>query len=171
MSDTTEGASLNEQLLDCSRRNNVDLLQDVFTALDNDSEKIAELINHAKDPLGNTCLHLCCQYGSWDVLDQLLDQEGGVEIDPINASDGDTPLHVAVKYALDEPDHGTFICENLIECGADPRIRNKHKLKPLDLVHGNELETLIDLLQSAEIAANAGPVEEPEDIVDDDDDE
>ncbi|CCD23658.1 ankyrin repeat-containing protein ANK1 NDAI_0B06270 [Naumovozyma dairenensis CBS 421] len=169
---SVEGASLKEQLLDASRRNNVDLLEQIFTTLDNDEEKIADLINTAKDPLGNTALHLSCKYGSWEVLDKILDQEGDIEIDPKNDMDGDTPLHSAVRYAQDEPEHGEFIAQNLIEVGADPRIRNNHNQKPIDLIHGDDFDSLIDLLQGAELAAdNRGNIEneegEEEELIDD----
>lgn len=163
-----EGASYGEQLLEASRRNNVDLLKMVFESLEGDQEKIAEVINESSDPLGETTLHLCCQYGSWEVLDVILDQDG-IEIDPQN-KDLDTPLHVTVRYSHDEPQHGTFIAKNLVEVGADPRIRNKDGDKPVDLIHSDELDELIDLLQGAELAANndgAGDGEEGEVIEDD----
>ncbi|CAI4454480.1 AIS_collapsed_G0018080.mRNA.1.CDS.1 [Saccharomyces cerevisiae] len=160
----TEGASLSEQLLDAARRNNLDFLETVFDSLDNDPEKIAKLINESKEPLGNTALHLCCKYGSWEVLDKILDQDGEIEIDPQNDVDGDTPLHVTVRYSQEEPEHGTFIARNLIEV--------------VDLVHGDELDELIDLLQGAELAIDStnGPGDNNEDgeMIDDgpsDDDE
>lgn len=164
-----QGASLQEQLLDASRRNNADLLETILESLDNNPDKIAKLINSACDPLGNTCLHLCCKYGSWEVLDRILDQDGGIEIDPRNNVDGDTPLHVTVRYAIEEPEHGTFIAQNLIEVGADPRIRNKAGQKPVDLIHGDGLDDLLDLLQGAELAAdNEGVInEEDAEIIDD----
>ena len=163
MSKETEGASVGEQLLDASRRNNVDLLETVFQELGEDPAKIADALNHSKDPFGNTALHLCCKYGSWDVLDKILDQEGEIEVDPHNEVDGDTPLHVAVRYARDEPEHGTFIAQNLIEVGADPRARNNNNDKPIDLIHGDGLDDLIDLLQGAELAAdNAGEMTKEE---------
>ncbi|AJR75892.1 AQG_2a_G0018190.mRNA.1.CDS.1 [Saccharomyces cerevisiae] len=174
----TEGASLSEQLLDAARRNNLDLLETVFDSLDNDPEKIAKLINESKEPLGNTALHLCCKYGSWEVLDKILDQDGEIEIDPQNDVDGDTPLHVTVRYSQEEPEHGTFIARNLIEVGADPRVRNYNNQKPVDLVHGDELDELIDLLQGAELAIDStngsGDNNEDGEMIDDgpsDDDE
>ncbi|EDO15849.1 hypothetical protein Kpol_507p11 [Vanderwaltozyma polyspora DSM 70294] len=175
---STEGASLSEQLLDLSRRNNVDLLDTILETLENDPEKIAGLINTSKDPFGNTALHLCCKYGSWEVLDKILDQEGDIEIDPKNTTDGDTPLHVTVRYSMEEPEHGTFIASNLIEVGSDPRIKNNSNQKPIDLIHGDELDDLIDLLQGAEIAADSrgtrdeefeGEVVEEEEADDNDD--
>ncbi|SCU86378.1 LAMI_0D01816g1_1 [Lachancea mirantina] len=164
-----QGASLAEQLLEASRRNNTDLLQSVIDSLGNDETKIAELINDSKDPMDNTALHICCQYGSWEILDKILDQNGEIEIDPRNSVDGDTPLHVTVRYALGEPEHGTFIAQNLLEVGADPRIKNKAGQKPLDLIHGDELDDLIDLLQGAEIAADNGGVLEQQEVEEIDD--
>lgn len=165
-----EGASYGEQLLDAARRNNVDLLNTVFENLQGSPEQIADLINSSRDPLGDTALHLCCQYGSWEVLDTILDQDG-IEIDPQNTKELDTPLHVIVRYAQDEPEHGTFMAKNLIEVGADPRIRNRDGDKPIDLIHSEDLDDLVDLLQGAELAADndrAGDDEQGEDVEDDD---
>lgn len=165
---SSEGASYGEQLLEASRRNNVDLLNDILESVKNDPVKIAEIVNSSKDPFGNTALHLCCKSGSWEVLDILLDQSD-IEIDPQNKIDGDTPLHFTVRYAQDEPEHGTFIARNLIEVGADPRLRNKHNQKPIDLIHSEDLDELTDLLQGAELAIDMGghQAEEDEDIIDD----
>lgn len=162
-----EGASFGEQLLDASRRNNVDLLKMVFEGLENNQEKIVELINESRDPLGDTALHLCCRYGSWEVLDEILDQDG-IEIDPQNTKELDTPLHLTIRYAHDEPEHGTFIAKNLVEVGADPRIRNQNGDKPVDLIHGDDLDELIDLLQGAELAADNDGADENGEVIEDD---
>ena len=170
-----EGASLGEQLLDASRRNNEDLFDTVIATIGNeDRNRLSKLINESHDPMGNTALHLCCQYGSWEVLDKLLDLDADIEIDNKNKSNGDTPLHLAVRYSLEEPEHGTFIVSNLIEVGADPRIKNNHGQKPSDLIHGDELDDLFDLLQGAELAVDNGGMEclqEQEIDVSDDNDE
>lgn len=165
-----DGASLSEQLLDSARRNNDDLFDSVCEQLDNDHAKITNLINDSKDPLGNTALHLCCQYGSWDVLDKILDIDGDIEIDPVNTQmDNNTPLHLAVLYSLDEPEHGTFIVSNLIQVGADPRVKNSLNQKPIDLVHGDELDELVDILQGAELAHESNNL--PQDVEDEDDED
>lgn len=171
-----EGASLSEQLLDASRRNNDDLFNSVVETVGGDREQLSQLINGSRDPMGNTALHLSCQYGSWEVLDKILDLDADIEVDPRNTRDGDTPLHVAVRYSVEEPEHGTFIARNLIEVGADPRIRNNHGQKPADLIHGGELDDLFDLLQGAELAADNGgaaalDAQEAEIIDDEDDDD
>lgn len=170
-----EGASLGEQLLDASRRNNEDLFDTVIATIGNeDRNRLSKLINESHDPMGNTALHLCCQYGSWEVLDKLLDLDADIEIDNKNKSNGDTPLHLAVRYSLEEPEYGTFIVSNLIEVGADPRIKNNHGQKPSDLIHGDELDDLFDLLQGAELAVDNGGMEglqEQEIDVSDDNDE
>lgn len=79
----------------------------------------------------------------------VLDVEG-VEIDPLNR-EGDSPLHLAVKYAGDEPDYGYFIIDNLLDAGSDPSVADKHGLKPVNYVRSNE--KLRNLLESAEYAA------------------
>ena len=55
----------------------------------------------------------------------MLDQEG-VEVDPIDRMDEDTPLHKAVRYVnkLDAEDWqgAAPLVELLVEAGADPRL-------------------------------------------------
>ena len=102
------------------------------------------------DPLGNTALHVASARGSLECLDVLLDQEG-VEVDPRNRMDGDTPLHCAAKLSQEEgyEEEAKETIEMLLEAGADPRyifpfliyrgahgdrIRNKGKLKAIDIV-------------------------------------
>lgn len=63
--------------------------------------------------------------GSTDeVLDALLDQEG-VEVDPLDRLEGDSPLHKAVRYVNDltqpEWEAGASFVELLLDAGADPR--------------------------------------------------
>lgn len=62
-----------------------------------------------------------------EVLDTLLDQEG-LEVDPIDRLDGDTPLHKAVRFvnglSKEEWESGASIVELLIDAGADPRYRD-----------------------------------------------
>lgn len=59
-----------------------------------------------------------------DVLDTLLDQEG-LEVDPVDRLEGDTPLHKAVRYVndreADEWEKAAPLVELLVEAGADPR--------------------------------------------------
>lgn len=55
-----------------------------------------------------------------EALDHLLDQEG-LEVDPINRMEKETPLHKAVQYANKEKEHGVHVVEMLIDAGADPR--------------------------------------------------
>lgn len=55
-----------------------------------------------------------------EALDHLLDQEG-LEVDPINRMEKETPLHKAVFYANKEKEHGLEVVEMLIDAGADPR--------------------------------------------------
>ncbi|KAI9833055.1 MAG: hypothetical protein M1819_003888 [Sarea resinae] len=168
-----EGASPRELLLESCRRNNTDLLAEVFldiSKLGKDSavERTANLLNNAQDGIGNHCLHIAASYGSYEVLDMLLDQEG-LEVDPLDRLEKDTPLHKAVRYTngLSKGDWevGNGIVELLLDAGADPRLRNKGKLRAIDLVDPRNTE-LRSILQKAEYAMTAG-----NDVVEESDDE
>lgn len=147
---SSEGASLGEQLLEAARRNNTELLLTIKADLGNDQVKLAELINTTQEPVSlNTALHFAAQSGHWEVIDIILDIEG-VEADPINR-EGETPLHLAVKYAAEEPEHGTFVVDGLLDAGSDPRVRDTHNLKPISYVVSLN-DKLKELLESAEYA-------------------
>jgi ankyrin repeat protein len=103
-----------------------------------------------------------------EVLDVLLDQEG-LEIDDVDRLEHDTPLHRAVRYvnSLDKSEWaeiGHPIVEILLDAGCDPRIRNKAKLKPVELADPRNT-VLRSILQKGEFAMTAGG-----DVVVEDDD-
>lgn len=118
-----QGASSRELLLEACRRNNTDLLSSILSEFKSD-DQIAQFLNTATDALGCGALHIGAQYGSYEVLDMLLDQEG-VEIDGTERREGDTCLHKAVRYvnslSKDEWEEGKAIVEILIDAGCDPR--------------------------------------------------
>lgn len=94
------------------------------------------------------------------IVDILLDQEG-LEVDPIDRLEKDTPLHKAVRHINScpkeewhEPEKVQLV-DFLTDAGADPRIRNKAKLKPLELVDPRNKE-LRAQLQKAEFSLMAG---------------
>ncbi|EON63376.1 hypothetical protein W97_02603 [Coniosporium apollinis CBS 100218] len=157
-----EGASPQELILEACRRNNTDLLSEVLTALSkaskNPTAHIASTLNTARDGIGNGVLHLAASTGSYDVLDILLDQEG-LEIDELDRLERDTPLHKAVRFvnglSQEEWAEGHAVVEILLDAGCDPRIRNKAKLKPGELVDPRNQE-LRAILQRAEFAFLAG---------------
>jgi uncharacterized protein len=98
----------------------------------------------------------------------LLDQEG-LEIDELDRMEKDTPLHKAVRYTneLDKSDwsHGHSVVDILLDAGCDPRIRNKAKLRPLELVDPRNTE-LRAILQKAEYSMQMG-----DDVVEEDEDD
>lgn len=162
-----DGASPRELLLEACRRNNSDLLVEIFSHFKT-SDEIAHFLNTATDGVGSFALHIAASYGSYDVLDTLLDQEG-LEVDPIDRMEGDTPLHKAVRYVNDHTSadwsKATPLVELLLDAGGDPRIRNKAKLKAMELVDPRNTE-LRTTLQKAEFAQMAG-----NDIVDQDEED
>ncbi|OCL08386.1 ankyrin repeat protein-like protein [Glonium stellatum] len=172
-----EGASPRELILEACRRNNTSLLEETIADLAVEAKKkgkkpvayVAEVLNKSFDGIGNGCLHIAAKYGSYEVLDILLDQEG-LEIDELDRMDRDTPLHKAVRYvnSLSKDEWapvGHPIVDILLDAGCDPRIRNKAKLKPIELVDPRNQE-LRAILQKGEFAMMAG-----DDVVVDDDDD
>lgn len=145
----SDGATFQEQILESARRNNTELLLQIKSDLANDQARLAELLNSTKENITlNSPLHLATQLGNWEFIDIVLDIEG-VEIDHKNR-DGATPLHLAVKYSANEPEHGTFVVDNLLDAGSDPRITDSHGLRAKDYVRDNA--KLRELLESAEYA-------------------
>ncbi|KAH9873366.1 hypothetical protein J1614_005764 [Plenodomus biglobosus] len=172
-----EGASPRELILESCRRNNTELLEETIADLASAASKsgkdaaeyVAGILNNARDGVGNGCLHLAASYGSYEVLDVLLDQEG-LEIDELDRMEADTPLHKAVRYvnSLDASEwaaSGHAIVEILLDAGCDPRIRNKAKLKPVELVDPRNT-VLRGILQRGEFAMQAGG-----DVVEENDDD
>lgn len=93
-----------------------------------------------------------------EILDILLDQEG-LEIELTDRIEGDLPLHKAVRYVNSLPKSdwpaGAPIVEILLDAGCDPRIRNKAKLKPVELVDPRNTE-LREVLRKGEFAMMMG---------------
>jgi ankyrin repeat protein len=170
-----EGASPRELILEACRRNNTALLEETIAELasaaakagEQPTDHVARELNSARDGVGNGCLHLAATYGSYDVLDTLLDQEG-LEIDELDRVEADTPLHKAVRYVnklspAEWASAGLPVVDILLDAGCDPRIRNKARLKPMELVDPRNKD-LRSMLQKAEFAMQMGG-----DVVDDDD--
>ncbi|RPA81220.1 ankyrin, partial [Ascobolus immersus RN42] len=153
---TKQGAKPSELLLEAARRNNPELLNTLLPASD-------VLLNESRDALGNTALHLAAASGATEIVDILLDQDG-LEVDPINRLDGYTPLHISVLYAEKDAETAHELCDLLLDAGADPRVRSKGGRKAIELVDPRNKE-LRELLQKAEWKVIAGA-----DVVDDSDD-
>lgn len=124
MATPDEGASPKEQLIEACRRNNTTLLTEVLESppLSSKPDSIAKFLNTTTDALGASALHVAAQYGSYEVLDHILDQEG-VEIDGQERRDGDTCLHKAVRFANESgnKEEGRAVVDILIDAGCDPR--------------------------------------------------
>lgn len=90
-----EGASPSQVILGASRSNNLELLKQAL------SKNSSPALLNSSDSVGNTALHLASRYGCLECLDFLLDQEG-IDLDVRNRMEGDTPLHVAVRYSKED---------------------------------------------------------------------
>ncbi|CAG8621190.1 13363_t:CDS:2 [Gigaspora margarita] len=169
MSDS-EGANNNELLLVAAKQDSEDILEDIF------SQPGSYDINYS-DSVGNTALHYAAQRGSLTVADLLLQQEN-IVVNAQNRLELETPLHMAVQYT-DDPSVALEIVQLLINNGADPRIQNKNKQRPIQLVVPDNQE-LKSLLQKATLALqmdtsdiaqdDSDDDEPPSDLSDDDDD-
>lgn len=120
-----EGASPRELLIESCRRNNTSLLHSLLSdpPLSSKPDHIAKFLNTTTDALGASALHIAAQYGSYEVLDVILDQEG-VEIDGQEKREGDTCLHKAVRYCNEQrvgSGEGKGVVEILVDAGCDPR--------------------------------------------------
>jgi hypothetical protein len=172
---SSQGATPTELVLEACRRNNTDLLHEVLSSLHSKHssktapKEIASLLNNARDGIGNGVLHIAAQHGHYEVLDILLDQEG-LEIEPLDRLEKDTPLHKAVRYVnslegKEQWSEALPVVEILLDAGADPRVRNKAGLKPGELADPRN-EGLRNLLRKAEYAMQVG-----DDVVQDEEDD
>ncbi|KAB8223515.1 hypothetical protein BDV33DRAFT_167107 [Aspergillus novoparasiticus] len=136
-----EGASPRELVVEACRRDQPHLIEQVLDGMEGKSnEEVAEFFNGVTDSLGNHALHICAKYGSYDTMDSLFDIQY-FECDPLTRLDKDTPLHTAVQYAnengKEHPELAKEMIDMMCEAGCDPRVRNKHGQKPVDLVYDN----------------------------------
>ncbi|KAL5048018.1 hypothetical protein BDW71DRAFT_178641 [Aspergillus fruticulosus] len=150
-----EGASPRELIVEACRRDQPHLIEQVLDSLGGKSnEEVAEVFNNVTDAMGNYALHICAQYGSYDTMDALFDIQF-FECDPLTRLDSDTPLHVAVRYAMEkDAELGAEMIKMMCEAGCDPRVRNQYGQKPADLVYNNQ--DIKTTLQQAEYVLAEG---------------
>ncbi|KAK8061400.1 hypothetical protein PG994_007766 [Apiospora phragmitis] len=148
-----EGASIQEQLVEACRRNNIDMLTEIIENCKSEDE-ISDLMNNTKSVMGNHLYHEAALQGNWEVIDMLLDQPN-FECDPVNRIEGDTPLHSVIRWINSEPpaqrEFGNALVKMMLEAGSDPRVKNKAKLTPLQLVDPTNKE-LRQIIQDSEYA-------------------
>ncbi|RJE26410.1 ankyrin repeat protein [Aspergillus sclerotialis] len=134
-----EGASPRELVVEACRRDQPHLIEQVLEGMnEKTNEEVAAFFNSVTDALGNHALHICAMYGSYDTMDALFDIEF-FECDPLTRLDKDTPLHIAVRYANDkDAELGLEMIKMMCEAGCDPRVKNKHGQKPVELVYQNQ---------------------------------
>ncbi len=84
---------------------------------------------YSKNGAGNTCLHIACEWGSYNIAEFFINKNKAV-IHEKN-SDGETPLHIAFRRDR------TAIVQLLIDNKADLAVRNKHEESMLHIVTCN----------------------------------
>lgn len=133
-----EGASPRELVVEACRRDQPHLIEQVLGGMEGKSnEEVAAFFNSVTDALGNHALHICAMYGSYDTMDALFDIQY-FECDPLTRVDKDTPLHIAVRFANEkDAELGLEMTRMMCDAGCDPRVKNKHGQKPVDLVYQN----------------------------------
>lgn len=107
---------------------------------------IAALEARVEQPfIDNCCLD--------EIMDALFDIMY-LECDPLNR-DKETPLHTAVRFADDKDPNELIKAINMMcEAGCDPRMKNKYRQKPVDLVSNNpEIKKILQ--KSREHSANS----------------
>ncbi|EGR46558.1 uncharacterized protein TRIREDRAFT_65927, partial [Trichoderma reesei QM6a] len=166
------GASIEEQLIEACRRDNVELLTELLE--DKSDSEITRLLNETTTVMGNHLYHEAASRGNYEIIDHLLDQPD-FECDPINRLEGDTPLHSAVRWLNAEPPaqipFGLQLIDMMLEAGSNPRIKNKGGLTALQLVDPRNTQ-LRDLIRRHEYASqNAGDFINVTTTSDDDDDD
>ena len=120
---------------------------------------MASLLNGTTTVLGNHLYHEAASQGNYEIIDMLLDQPG-FECDPVNRTEGDTPLHAAIRWINGEPpaqrEFGNALVEMMLEAGSNARVKNKGGLTPLQLVDPRN-EGLKEVIRKHEYAVlNAG---------------
>ncbi|CAI6093908.1 unnamed protein product [Clonostachys chloroleuca] len=152
-----DGASVQEQLIAACRGNNTELLEELLEG--RPDTEITRLLNETTTVLGNHLYHEAALRGNYEIIDLLLDQPE-FECDPVTRTEGDTPLHSAIRWINSEPpaqrEFGKALVEMMLEAGSNPRVKNKGGLTAVQLVDptNNELK---DVIRKHEFASlNAG---------------
>ncbi|KAH9889180.1 ankyrin repeat protein [Xylariomycetidae sp. FL2044] len=153
-----EGASVKERLIAACRDNNDVLLKEIISNCKSEDE-ISNLMNNTTSVLGDHLYHVAASRGNYEIIDILLDQPN-FECDPLNRSDGDTPLHTAIKWINKHPEEREFgngLVEMMLEASpSSTRVRNKARQTPSQVVDKKNTG-LRDLIQKYEyIELNRG---------------
>ncbi|KAI8388482.1 uncharacterized protein BYT42DRAFT_543776 [Radiomyces spectabilis] len=135
MTDTNDAITVNERMLAACENDQDDLLADLLLQ-DGDIQ--------FKDEAGGSVFHYAAKYGALSCIEFLTPFATPALL---NAKDkkGNTPLHYAVQYTED-PFIALAVSDALIDAGADPRIENRDKLAPWQLVppKNDDLKGLFD---------------------------
>ncbi|KAJ2719006.1 hypothetical protein GGI07_005477 [Coemansia sp. Benny D115] len=102
-------------------------------------------VNH-RNGLGFTALHYAAQQGSVECVKALVGVRG-LQANLQDNLEGDTPLHKALTHCSSS-ELALEITKLLISAGADPRIVNRDKQRPMNLTEPEEEDIRRLLLQA-----------------------
>ncbi|KAK2462860.1 hypothetical protein APHAL10511_005058 [Amanita phalloides] len=146
---TDTGASCHERLRAAARDDNEEMLlsaiEDEHCEINHaDGWVFRRVLDTADDPLrksrlGNTALHYATSHGSTNVLEHILCHVD-CDVDPINAVEKATPLHLAAQ--LNDEELRCFIVNSLLDAGADITIRDKTGRTAREMIPPDDEETM-----------------------------
>ncbi|TCD62871.1 hypothetical protein EIP91_006277 [Steccherinum ochraceum] len=154
-----QGASNNELLLAAAKDDNKELMDEVLEKGDFDV--------NSRDGVGNTALHLAAANGSTEVLEDILTCDD-CDVDLINNLEKATPLHLALLKLDGETLE--YVVYQLIESGADIKIKDKHGRTAVDLAQIKGIRDKV-LQWDREAHGPPPPAISNDDVADDDDDD
>ncbi|KAJ1890086.1 hypothetical protein LPJ66_007678 [Kickxella alabastrina] len=134
-----EGASPEEQLLSACMMDQPHLVKELLRG--------QQPVNvNFKNGLGFTALHYAAQQGSVECVKALVGARG-LQPNIQDNLEGDTPLHKALTHC-DSSETALEIAKLLVSAGADPRIVNREKQRPVNLTEPEEEDIRRLLLQA-----------------------
>ncbi|KAG0057408.1 hypothetical protein BGZ83_010867 [Gryganskiella cystojenkinii] len=132
---TDYSTDYNALLMTACKDDNLDILEKVLAA---DASAID--INHT-DETGKTALHYAASNASTGCLEILMYYDG-IDVNGIDPTTGDTPLHKAATYQ--DPELALDMVQTLVTRGlASVTIVNKANKTPVDQINGSSTHQLV----------------------------
>ena len=110
---------------------------------DNDGNTLLHLAAWHETPIKEVNVRSVCKLPSVETMKLIL--HAGGDVNAVNA-EGNTPLHLAVKFKPAEPEEVEILREmllSLVDIGADPKLANKNGQTPLDSCETDEARRIL----------------------------